>query len=137
MTKAQHLKTCDLTLSILLPFVLASAVQMEATGSGGIWPVVAHMAVSAIFICLIIRHLYLHFKWSRWLWKLRKLKVATRILWWLYVLTFISGLAAMIHWLSGNGHGPLGGIHGKIGFLMLAFALAHTLKRIRFFKKLR
>lgn len=32
-------------------------------------------------------------------------------------------------------HTPLGGVHGKFGFLMIAIALGHTIKRIRFLKE--
>lgn len=135
MNKLKRLKICDWILAVLLPIVLASSVQLEATSSRGILPVILHVIVGLPFLCLIIWHIYLHFKWAKWLVKFRKLKVPTRILWWLYILTFVSGLAAFIHWLIDNGHGPLGGIHGKIGFLMIAFAIAHTIKRIKFFRK--
>ena len=126
---------CDWTLAILLPIVLASSIQLEATSSSGIFPVIFHIIVAPLFMCLIVWHIYLHFQWKKWLTKISKLKVPTRILWWLYILTFISGIATFLHWLIENNHSPLGGIHGKIGFLMIAFAIGHTIKRIIFFKK--
>ncbi|MDE5749736.1 MAG: hypothetical protein K2H87_03080 [Duncaniella sp.] len=135
MTKAERLKICEWALAILLPIVLASSIQLEATSSRGDGPVILHAIVALTFMCLIIRHIYLHFQWKKWLPKFSKLKFPTRILWWLYVLTFLSGIATFIHWLIENEHTPLGGIHGKIGFLMLGFAIAHTIKRIRFFKR--
>ena len=133
MTKLKKLKICDWTLAILLPVVLASSIQLEATSSSGCVPVILHVVVAFPFMCLIIRHIYLHFQWKKWLTKFSKLKVATRILWWLYLLTFLSGVATFIHWLIENEHSPLGGIHGKIGFLMIAFAIGHTIKRLKFF----
>ena len=135
MTKVQKLKVCDRTLAVLLSLVLASSIQLEATSSRGILPVVVHIIVALPFLCLILWHIYLHFQWKKWLTKFSKLKVPTRILWWLYTLTFLSGAATLIHWLIENGHGPLGGVHGKIGFLMIAFAIGHTIKRIKFFKR--
>lgn len=96
-------------------------------------PVILHVVVALPFMCLIIRHIYLHFQWKKWLTKFSKLKGPTRILWWLYLLTFLSGIATFIHWLIENEHSPLGGIHGKIGFLMIAFAIGHTIKRLKFF----
>ena len=135
MTKAQKLKLCDRTLAILLPVVLTSGIWLEACSSEGFLPVVLHVCVALPFMCLIIWHIYLHFHWTKWLSKFRKLKVPTRILWWLYLLTFVSGAATLIHWSIAAEHGPLGGIHGKIGFLMIAFAIAHTLKRRKYFKK--
>ena len=135
MTKSQKLKICDWTLAILLSIVLASSIQLEATSSCGILPVIFHIIVALPFMCLVVWHIFLHFQWKKWLTKFSKLKVPTRILWWLYSLTFISGIAAFIHWLKENGHSALGGMHGKIGFLMIAFAMGHTVKRIKFFKK--
>ena len=135
MTKAKKLKICDWTLAILLPIVLASSIQLEATSSSGFFPVIFHIIVALPFMCLVVWHIYLHFHWKKWLTKFSKLKVPTRILWWLYVLTFISGVATLIHWLLSNEHSPLGGVHGKIGFLMIAFAIGHTIKRLKFFKK--
>ena len=135
MTKAQKIKICDWTLAILLPIVLVSSIQLEATSSSGIFPVIFHTIVALPFMCLVVWHIFLHFQWEKWLTKFSKLKVPTRILWWLYILTFISGIATFLHWLIENGHSALGGVHGKIGFLMIAFAIGHTIKRIKFFKK--
>ena len=135
MTKRQKLKICDWTLAILLPIVLASSIQLEATSSDGFFSVIFHVIVAFPFMSLIIWHIYLHFRWKKWLSKFRKLKLPTRILWWLYSLTFLSGIATLTHWLIEQDHTPLGGIHGKIGFLMIAFAIGHTIKRLKFFKR--
>ena len=135
MIKAQKLKICDWTLAILLPIVLISSIQLEATSSRGFFPVIFHIIVALPFMSLVVWHISLHFQWKKWLTKFSKLKVPTRILWWLYILTFISGVATFIHWIIENEHSPLGGVHGKIGFLMIAFAIGHTIKRIKFFKR--
>ena len=135
MTKSQKLKVCDWTLAILLSIVLASSIQLEATSRSGSLPVIFHLIVALPFMCLVVWHIFLHFQWKKWLTKFSKLKVPTRILWWLYILTFISGIAAFIYWLIENDHSALGGMHGKIGFLMIAFAMGHTVRRIKFFKK--
>ncbi len=135
MTKAQKLKICDWSLAILLPIVLVSSIQLEATSSGGVVPVIFHIIIALPFMCIIVWHISLHFQYRKWFTKFSKVKVPTRILWWLYILTFISGVATFIHWLIENEHSPLGGVHGKIGFLMIAFAIGHTIKRIKFFKK--
>ena len=135
MTKVHKLKICDWTLAILLPIVLASSIQLEATSSSGIFPVILHIIVALPFICLIVWHIFLHFQWKKWLTKFSNLKVPTRILWWLYILALVSGIVAFIHWLIESGHSTLGGIHGKIGFLMIALAIGHTIKRIKFFRR--
>ncbi len=135
MRKVTKLKICDWTLAVLLPIVLASSIQLEATSSGGLFPVIFHIIAALSFMCLIIWHIFLHFQWKKWITKFGKLKVPTRILWWLYILTFISGAATTIHWIGVKEHSALGGVHGKIGFLMIAFAVGHTIKRIKFFRK--
>lgn len=135
MKKITRTKICNWTLAALLPLVLASSIQLEVTASTGLWPILIHVFVATVFMSFIVWHIYLHFKWQKWIFKFSKLKVATRILWWLYVITLFTGVATLIHWEVTQSHGPLGGIHGKIGFIMLAFAIGHTCLRIRFFKK--
>ncbi|MDE5916290.1 MAG: hypothetical protein K2G71_06930, partial [Duncaniella sp.] len=58
----------------------------------------------------------------------------TRILWWVSLATLITGVIASIHWLVTFTHSPIGGIHGKLGFLMIIFSVLHISKRIKFFK---
>lgn len=50
----------------------------------------------------------------------------TRILWWVLLLTVATGVAATVVWLVDGGHTPLGGIHGKIGFLMVLAGIIHA-----------
>lgn len=85
MTKATKLKICDWILAVLLPVVLASGIQLEVTSSSGFIAVMLHVIITVPFMCLIIRHIYLHFQWKKWLLKFSKLNIHTRILWWLYV----------------------------------------------------
>lgn len=135
MKKSEKLKVCDWTLVFLLPIVLASSIQLEATSSEAFFPILFHIVVAIPFMCMIVWHIYLHFNWKRWFTKFSKLKVPTRVLWWLYALTFASGVAALIHWIINCVHTPLGGIHGKLGFLMLVFAIGHAVRRRKFLIK--
>lgn len=135
MNQAKKLKVCNWGLLVSGLLILASAIQLEATGSRGVAPVWIHVAVAAVFSLLVLWHVFLHFKRSNWFAKFQKLKKpATRILWYLYCLMLVLGIAAFIHWITSCHHSPLGGIHGKIGFIMIAFAIGHTVKRIRFFR---
>ncbi|MGN0220402.1 MAG: hypothetical protein ACI4AX_08990 [Muribaculaceae bacterium] len=43
----------------------------------------------------------------------------------------MSGIAATVQWLVENGHSPIGGVHGKIGFVMVIVAIIHAAKHIR------
>lgn len=44
-----------------------------------------------------------------------------------------TGLAASLDWLGSGIHGPIGAIHGKIGFLMILLVIGHIVKRKKFF----
>jgi len=50
-------------------------------------------------------------------------------------LTLLTGVAALVVLLINMHHTPLGGVHGKIGLLMLAIVIGHTIKRAKFLKK--
>ncbi|MDE6300247.1 MAG: hypothetical protein K2M19_00840 [Muribaculaceae bacterium] len=134
MKKSEKLRLCNRILLLLVVVMLLSAVQLEFTHSSGVWPVWVHIGLGCLFMAVIAVHIYLHFGRSDWFAKFRKQKsVVTRILWWLTVIVALSGLVAFAHWLASGVHAPIGGVHGKIGFLMLAFALGHIIKRFRFF----
>lgn len=142
MTKKEKLRTCDIALLIVAVLVLLSSVQMEATAGRPFYgvPFEAYMAVhvvSAVAMMLLVGyHLYLHFGWKKWAEKLRKTpKPATRVLAVFALLTLITGLAALVMLLIHMRHTPFGGVHGKIGFVMLAIAAGHTVKRANRFKR--
>ncbi|MDE5905650.1 hypothetical protein, partial [Duncaniella sp.] len=43
------------------------------------------------------------------------------------------GVAAMIHWVTTFTHSSIGGVHGKLGFLMIILSIGHIARRIKFF----
>ena len=134
MTKVKQLEICNYSLVLSGIVVLASSMQLEATGSVGIIPVRIHIIAAFMFCGLVFYHIYLHFNRSNWFGSFSKMKCkATKVLWWLFNLTVVSGLIALTEWLIHSCHTPIGGIHGKIGFVMLFIALGHTLKRRKFF----
>ncbi len=135
MSKAKKLRICNWTLLIFSIFTLASSIQLEATGSNGFVPVWIHVITAIIFSLLVFYHIFLHFKWSNWFSMFPKLKSpVTKILWWLYLMTTVLGIISLFQWVIHSTHSHIGGIHGKFGFVMLAVALGHTLKRIKFFQ---
>lgn len=72
--------------------VLASSIQLEATGSRGIFPVWFHIVSATIFTALVFYHIFLHFRWTDWFAKFSKLKSkVTDILWWLFLVTTVTG----------------------------------------------
>ena len=129
MNKREGLKWCDWSLALLLVFTLASGVWLEVAHAGSKMAVFIHITVATVFMSDVIWHIYLHFGFKKWLNKFGKMKIYTRILWWVYVLTFLSGIAAAVHWLITMHHSPVGGVHGKIGFVMILMAAGHALRR--------
>lgn len=135
MTKARKLKICDWSLLIATLLMLASSVQLEAFLPAVRW-VWVHIALGCAFFALIVWHIYLHFGWKVWFRKFRKQKSpVTRWLALFGLLTVVSAAVVMVHWVVSFAHSPIGGVHGKIGFVFLILAVGHTIKRLRFFSK--
>lgn len=135
MKPKTQLKLCDWALIPLCVFALASGIQVEMLHGGPRAWVWTHVAVCLLFMAGCAWHVWLHFKKTNWFSRMRRQKSqVTRILWWTALLTLLSGLAAMVHWIAGGGHSPLGGVHGKLGFLMIILAAAHAIHRRRFFR---
>ena len=136
MNKRQQLKFCDWTLLFLMIVTLASSIQLEASDSRSTTFVWLHAIIASVFIGFVVYHIKLHFGWNSWFFKFSKLKSSvTRLLWWITLITIISAIVAFIHWITTFTHSPIGGVHGKIGFLMILFAIIHTIKRAAFFKR--
>ena len=135
MKKITKLKTCNWSLIFLTTAILASGIYLEATDSSGRTSVWIHIAVGIAFFAFIAYHIFLHFGNNNWFSRFHKLKSQfTRILWWVSLATLITGIIAFIHWVMTFSHSPIGGIHGKIGFLMILLCTGHICKRKKFFK---
>lgn len=127
MTPAERLKACDKTLGIVLIVMLASGIQLEATSGRYAWSVWAHIALGIILTALSLWHIYLHYRWSDWFARFRKNRhQSTRILWWVFLLTAVTGVVATVVWLIDGSHSHIGAIHGKIGFLMVIVGVIHA-----------
>lgn len=136
MKKITKLKICDWSLLILTIAILTSGIQLEATHSSGLTSVWIHIITGLSFAYLVAYHIYLHFGNSNWFSKIHNQKnQLTRILWWVSLITFITGIIALVHWLTTFNHAPIGGVHGKLGFLMVLLSMGHIIKRIKFFKR--
>lgn len=127
MTPAERLKACDKTLGIVLIVMLASGIQLEATSGRYAWSVWAHIALGIVLTVLSVWHIYLHYRWSDWFARFRKNRNrSTRILWWIFLLTAVTGIIATAVWLATHEHSHIGAIHGKIGFLMVIVGVIHA-----------
>ena len=136
MKKITKLRVCDWSLLILTIAILISGIQLEAIHSNGLTSVWIHIATGLLFMGMAAYHIFLHFGNSGWFAKFHKLKSQfTRILWWVSLITLITGIIALVHWLTTFTHAPIGGVHGKLGFLMILLSAGHIIKRIKFFKR--
>lgn len=71
-----------------------------------------------------------HYRRSNWYARFaRNRKAVPRILWWVFLLTVVSGIVATILWLDGGRHSHIGAVHGKIGFLMVLMAIIHVARK--------
>ena len=69
--------------------------------------------------------------WFRFARFAKNRNMLTRVLWWTFLLTVVTGFAATVGWLDGFNHSTLGGVHGKIGFLMVALGIVHAVRHLR------
>lgn len=136
MKKAQKIKVCDWALLIATPLMLLSSIWLEATGSRGITAVWLHIILGIIFFALVGWHFHLHLGKLGWIARFKSLKSrVTKILTILALLTLLTAIIATAHWFVDFTHSGIGAWHGKIGFLMLAVAIGHTVKRFSFFRR--
>ena len=136
MKKVTKLRTCDWGLLFLTIAILVSGVQLEVTHCNGLVFVLIHIVVGLLFMFMATYHIYLHFGYSNWFAKFRRQRSqVTRILWWVSLISLITGLVAMIHWTITFAHAPIGGFHGKLGFLMIILSVGHICKRAKFFER--
>lgn len=123
---ATRLKRCNRILGPLLFLMLASGIQLEATSGIYPWSVWVHIILGIILTALSFYHIFLHYRRTNWFARFAKNRnTVTRILWWVSILTAITGIAATAIWLDHNHHSHLGAVHGKIGFLMTLLAIIH------------
>lgn len=135
MSRVEKLRLCGWMLVFATTFILASSLQLEVTDSRSIVWVLIHVIIGSLFFANIVWHLYLHFGWKSWIQRLRKQKSpVTRWLAVFALFTLISALVALFHWIDTYTHSQVGAIHGKVGFVFIALAIGHTVKRIKFFK---
>ena len=135
MKKITKLKICNGSLLALTIAILVSGIQLEVIHSSGIVSVGIHILIGILFIAFVAYHLFLHFGTSNWFERIHKQKSqVTRILWWVALVTLVTGAVAAIHWVTTFTQAPIGGVHGKLGFLMIILLIGHIARRIKFFK---
>lgn len=136
MKKNKKIRICDRTLLIIAPLILASSIWLEATGSRGVFAVGLHIVLGIVFFVPALWHFHLHLGKLGWIGRFKALKSRmTKILSVFALLTLLTAVVATVHWFVSFSHSGIGAWHGKIGFLMIAVAMGHTIKRYKFFKQ--
>ncbi len=131
MNTALKLRICNRGLGATIILMLASGIQLEVTSGRYAWSVWTHIILGLVLSVLSFYHIYLHYRFCNWFSRFaRNRNAVTRILWWVFILTAISGVAATVIWLDGGIHSHIGAVHGKIGFLMVAFAAIHIFRHL-------
>lgn len=136
MKKTKQIKLCDWGLMACTIAMFGSSIQMEITAGSLLFWVWVHILLGLLFFGLITWHLQLHFQWRNWfrlLWssKSSNMKWLTVI----SILTLLTSIIATAGWLSSPDHSMIGAVHGKLGFLFVALAAWHIIRRIRFYKR--
>lgn len=131
------LKCVDYFLVVFLLLSTISSVVLECrSGSAflnlsGVTLVILHIVLTLLLLGLSYYHIRLHFGApNRWLPILRKSKRDNMWLLWTGILTLVTGVVATITYFN-HGHTSFGGVHGKIGFFVLALMVYHLLRRIK------
>lgn len=132
MNAATKFKICDRCLGLMLMIMLASGIQLEATSGKFIWSVWVHVLLGVLLTILSLYHIYMHYRSGNWFSRFaRNRNKVTRILWWVFLLAAVSGIAATVKWVTDFEHSPIGAVHGKIGFLMVLAAIIHAARHLR------
>lgn len=128
----KKLKICNRLLGLVLLLILASGTQLEITSGRYAWSVWTHIVLGIALTGLSFYHIYLHYRRSNWFARFaRNRNTSTRVLWWVFLLTAVTGVIAAVAWIASPEHTPFGAVHGKIGFLMFIVAIVHVARHRR------
>jgi len=133
---SEKLRFCNHILLVLLPVMLLPAIHLEITGSESVSLVWCHIVFGCLLLFGILWHLYLNFGCNSWIYMFGKHK-KTPVTKWLaiiWLLTFITSIMTVSHWIGSYGHTSIGAVHGKFGFVALSITVWHALKHIAYFK---
>lgn len=139
----KKLYVVNVLLAVIAILVFASSLLIEILhgadwlGMANHFWVALHAMFGILMAVLVFAHLRLN--WARvsaWLTRFKKSpNKVTKALVILSIVAFVSGFAAIFTFFT-SGHGPVGGIHGKLALVFLIIGIGHFIKRIKwYFKK--
>lgn len=133
----------DVILTILAIPVLATSVIQEILGGESLaWLpfsllVLVHVFMSLSLLTMSYIHIREHFIGKNGILEMySRLNRQTKWLFVLAAITLLSGIVSTFVYFN-HGHTPIGGIHGKLAFLAIAFMIGHLIKRIGRMRNLR
>ena len=139
---AKNLYRLNISLLVIGALVAISSILLECIAGGEFlglsYPFWVWLHIIVCLLCMagIILHLQIHWVTAKkWLHQFLKQKnKLTRWLTWFAAITFLSGLVVAAFFCSGAQHNPLGGIHGKLGLIVILLTTFHVLKRFKWFR---
>ena len=142
MNKKRNLKVCNLCLIAVATMVLVSSVQMEICGGKGVGELsfstmmYIHSFLGILMFVIVGYHLYLHLGKKHWITKVSKLSDRhTKWLCVVFAIMLILSTFVFVHVHLLMEHSIIGAVHGKIGFLFLAFCVGHTVRRWKWVRR--
>jgi len=139
----KKLYVVNVLLAVIAILVFASSLLIEILhgadwlGMANHFWVALHAMFGILMAFLVFAHLRLN--WARvsaWLTRFKKSpNKVTKALVILSIVAFVSGFVAIFTFFT-SGHGPIGGIHGKLALVFLIIGIGHFIKRFKwYFKK--
>lgn len=139
---SRKLYIINILLIVSSVFVLASSLFIEILHGNdflnmpNLFWVALHAITGLVMGILVLVHLRLNWNTiTNWITRFKKSpNKVTKTLFVLSILMFVSGILATFTFFT-NGHGPIGGIHGKISLIFLFICIGHFIKRIKWYKR--
>ena len=140
--KKSRLTVINSFLIVLLILTASSSLILECIGGKdlptlrSVTLVVVHIIVTLALVLLSYLHIRAHFgSLPQWRQRFGKTKRQNRWLLWTTVLTFLTGIVAIVTFAL-KGHSSFGGIHGKIGYVALLIMFLHLIHRGKWLRNL-
>ncbi len=139
--KRKQLMICNYGLLYAAPLSIGSGIALEMAHGEALCGIPnsiltwAHLLVSAVFTALVIWHLHLNWKgFKTWGKRFRQHHCgAFKVMVVMMIVTIVTGIVATVLWTV-DGHGGIGGLHGKLGYVSAVYMALHLLRHRRWYR---
>lgn len=139
--KRKQLTICNYGLLYAAPLSIGSGIALEVAHGQALcglpnsiltW---VHLLFAAVLTALVIWHLYLNWKGVKtWGKRFRQHHSGVfKVMAVMMAVTTVTGIVATVLWLV-DGHGGIGGIHGKLGYVSALFMALHLIHHRRWYR---